>query len=250
VTTGNRTGYGVKGLNPDEWAGRTKVPRPKSDAKVDKWTRWIERIHDEVIEEIFTNRAAFVEVTTTLDANPKIPWSDILDYWVGNYGRSQAVAVRRQTDTNPQSVTLRVLLAELEADRHRITREWWVGQFEWGHQGLGDRNFDQWAYLDPDAPADSETGTELSALRIRHDIERLEAAASSIREHVDKVIAHSDRKRPATTPTFADLDAAIDVLGDVFTSYYCLLTLNSLVKLDATPQYDRLGPFRLPWIAD
>jgi hypothetical protein len=251
VSTGNRIGYVYENLNPDEWAGRQRVPPPKPDSKIEKWRRWAERIRTEVIEEVFTNRAAhraWLEVV--VEANDRIPGSDILDYWVGNYHRSQAVAVRRQIDLDDRSISLGRLLRELEQDRGLLTREWYVGQFHWGQQGLGSDGFDVWAYLDPDRPGRTESGHELSALRIRHDIERLDTAAANIKHHVNKVIAHSNRTRPTTSPTVANLDAAIDVLGEVFTSYYCLLMLRGLVRLDAVPQYDRLAPFRLAWIED
>lgn len=101
----NRTGYGFANVNPDEWAGRRRVPPPKRNSKIDKWVRWMDRIEDEAVE-IATNRGVFRDINQILDANPDIPDSDFFPFWAGNYGRSQAVAVRRQTDVSGQSITL------------------------------------------------------------------------------------------------------------------------------------------------
>ena len=246
----SRTGYGIQGLNPDEWADRERIPTPKSDSKVDKWLGWAGRIRKEMIEEIFTNREAFNSLNEALEANLEIPGSDILDYWAGNYARSQAMAVRRQTDVSGQSVTLGRLLHEMDGDRSRLSRQRWVGQYEWGHQGRGDDDFDRWAYLDPEEPDESESGQELSALVISHDIERLNVAAAGVRDHVDRVIAHADEKPSTWCLTFGQLDRAIDVLGEVFSTYYTLLTCTALAQLYAVPQYDRLAPFRQAWIIE
>ena len=247
----NRIGYGVASFNPDVANGRTEVAPPKLNSKIDKWRRWNERIGSEMVEEIFTNRAAYREWIEMLKRNPEIPHSDIIDFQIGNYGRSQAVAVRRQTDVGRQSVSLGRLLQELSSDNGLITREWWVGQYEWGHQERGDTDFDQFAYLDPKSPDKSETGAELSQRKVEHDIERLNAEAAMIRKYVDKVIAHSDEKADRVEiPTLSDLDAAIDVLGNVFHTYNLLLTTGWLMRLDATPQFDRLAPFRMPWATD
>lgn len=243
------SGIDMKDFNPDVLEGRTRIPAPKNDSRIAKWREWAERIRKETVSEIFTNREAFRAVARLLKSNPSIPGSDILSFSVGNYVRSQAVAVRRQTDVDSQSVTLGQLLKELESDNVRITRTWWIGQYDWGHQGRGDADFDQWAYLDPDEPHHSEPGDVLSPLRVKHDIQRLQDACVAIRIHVDKVIAHSDRKPPAVAPTFGELDRAIDVLGEVFSSYYNLLTCQALAHLYATPQFDRLAPFRQTWIS-
>jgi hypothetical protein len=243
-----RLDHGLADFNLDEAEGRKFIRPAKPDSRIDKWIRWLDRIEPEVVDEIATNRALFREVSEVLDANPEIPGSDFFAYWAGNYGRSQAVAVRRQTDISGQSITLGRLLVEIRANRQLLTRERYVGMYEWGHQSRGDGDFDAFAYLDPENHQPDETGNELSERRIGDDIERLNNSADVIRHHVDRVIAHADQRPPPYSPTFADLDEAIDVILELVMRYSQLLTGKGYVTLEATPQFDRLAPFRVAWI--
>jgi hypothetical protein len=135
---------GLAGANPDERAGRKRVPSPKNNDRINKWRRWLDRIRDDM-HDIYGNQAAFNEINSML-TDPRILGSVILDYLAGNYGRSQAVAVQRQTDQNGQSMALGRLLAELSHSTELIARNWVVGQYQWGAQGIGDRAFDAWAF--------------------------------------------------------------------------------------------------------
>lgn len=240
-------GSGFDRMNPDEFAGRKRVPAPKNNGTIDKWRRWLDRIRDD-LHDIHGNQAAFNEINSML-TNPAIPGSAIIDYIAGNYARSQAVAVRRQTDVGGRSITLGRLLTELKAT-DLITREWVVGQFPWGMQGFGDRQFDAWAYLDPEHPAADEPGDALSPGVVERDIQRLAHTANPIRRYVDTHLAHADAKPTKDIPTFADLADAINVVGDVFNRYHTLLTGTSILQLAPVPQYDWLAPFRVPWLTD
>lgn len=200
------------------------------------------------MQDIHGNRSAFNEINSLL-TNPGIPGSAILDYWAGNFATSQAVAVRRQTDSNGRSITLARLLAELRGNSNAISRSWSVGQFPWGMQGLGDRQFDVWAYLDPDHPAADEAGDGLSTRVIDRDIQLLHDVAEPIRRYVDTHLAHADAKPSKDIPTFHDLAEATVTVGDVFRRYYALLTGSAILDLAPVPQYDWLAPFRVPWIS-
>lgn len=58
------------------------------------------------------------------------------------------------------------------------------------------------------------------------------------------VPVRSERKHPS----FSELDKAIDVLFDLFIKYYLILTATALASVEPVPQYDLLGPYRIPWI--
>ena len=233
-------------LNLDEFAGRTRVPEPKNDSRINKWRGWLERIRED-LHDIFLNQAAHTEITSMLTGRA-IPGSAIVDCIFGNYARSQAIAVRRQTDAGGQSITLRRLLNELLSNPELITRDWYVGQFPWGTQHLGDRQFNTWAHLDPEHPDPDEPGDRLLPGIVERDILLITNKTGLVRRYVDTHVAHADASPVKDIPTFADLADAITTVGEIFQRYYTLLTLSSITQLDPVPQYDWLAPFRVAWL--
>jgi hypothetical protein len=102
-------------------------------------------------------------------------------------------------------------------------------------------NFDRFAgqgraYIDPGA--------------VRDDIARLDEAAATIRRYADEAVAHAAEHVSGEVPTWADLHAAIDVVGELLQKYYSLLTASSIWMMLPTIHEDWLAPFRQPWLSE
>jgi hypothetical protein len=137
------------------------------------------------------------------------------------------------------------LIREVEQDAHRLTRDFWVGL--WTNPdavrfGLPQRAWQkQWAgevgdHLDPAIPAS--------------DLERLTSGAEKVEDYVDQYLAHRDARPSAGLPTFADLDAAIDMLGELYAKYGNLLTASVYPILVPAIQHPWLAVFRQPWMPE
>ena len=222
--------------------GRTL--RGVTDSKIAKWQRWLdERIRPDLVT-IYSYRDTFNELVRIAAENQRLPDSYFWDFLRGTYAVSQAVAVRRQADVDPRTITLGRLLTEVACDASRLSRKVWVGMWEPGPPPIGltvaEKAFtEQWAgkvgeYLDPTIPE-----ADLADLKLKTD---------AVTRYVDQNIAHSDAKPRSHIPTFADLDAAVDLLGYLFRKYGNLLTAAMYPSLVPVHQEDWLGIFREPWI--
>jgi hypothetical protein len=215
-----------------------------SDSKIAKWQSWLDnRIRPDLVT-VYAYRDTFNEVVRIAADNEQLPDSYFWDFLRGTYATSLAVAVRRQADVDPRTITLARLLTEIASDAPRLTREFWVGMWEPGPRPIGltvaENAFaEQWAgnmgdHLDPAIP-----NADLADLRSKTD---------AVTRYVDQHVAHSDAKPRSAIPTFADLDAAVDCLGYLFQKYGNLLTASMYPGLVPVHQDDWLAIFRQPWI--
>jgi hypothetical protein len=81
------------------------------------------------------------------------------------------------------------------------------------------------------------------------DIASLDRDAKLVKGFVDQHLAHTQAKPTAQMPTFADLDEAIDSVGEMFKKYSTTLTGASWMTLEPALNHDWKAIFRLPWIA-
>jgi AbiU2 len=213
------------------------------DSLVEKWQRWCTgKIQQEVVT-MHLHRYAWREVGQIIEKHGALPDSYYWEYMRDTYAVTQAVAVRRQADTDPRADSLGRLILEIRADAPRITRDFWVGLWTVDDEFTefeANRGFDALAgagevRLDPAGPA--------------ADLEALAQGASSVKVYVDRFLAHSDsRAQPSMLPTLNDIHDAIDVIGELFKKYNNLLTASSFVFLEPAIQHDWLAVFRQPWI--
>jgi hypothetical protein len=104
----------------------------------------------------------------------------------------------------------------------------------------GHRNFDRFCKT----PGDDQLDPNL----IRADIAKLNEAGQVVEGYVNETVAHTADETTHQVPTFADLNAAIDIIGDLFMKYTSLVKAEAFFDLVPTIQYDWKAPFRQPWI--
>jgi hypothetical protein len=83
---------------------------------------------------------------------------------------------------------------------------------------------------------------------IKQDLDALRGHYEAIESYVDRRIAHFDEKGPRSIPTFAELDRALDALGEIFQRYATLLTGEEPSIFAPVPDYDWLAPLRVAWL--
>lgn len=215
-------------------------------AQVAKWRSWIEKdIRSDVVGMHF-KRMIWREVQEMVAANPEVgdvP-SAFWDFYGENYAAAQAIAVRRQADRDARTCSLARLIKEMQDNAELLTRDYYVGL-------LGERtdsdllvkransDFDRLAgsgdHLDPEIPA--------------RDFEVLQNDAHRLRIYVNEHVAH-DMAEPTLPemPTYADLHAAIDSVGEIFKKYAVTLTGGWWATLEPAIQGDWKAIFRVPWL--
>lgn len=216
------------------------------DSKVDKWRRWVSHegfVREEVLM-LHLRRYVWQETARMVRENESLPDSYWWRFLVDNYIACQAVAIRRQADTNPRVVSLGRLLTEIRDDAARITRlvlaGIWQPEDSWGERDL-DEAFERFSgaargHVDPAIPE-----ADLVALR---------SGAATVTVYADRHLAHVDSRPlpPEELPSVNDLHAAIDLIGSHFRRYHLLLTSADMPVLIPILQHDWTAPFRQAWI--
>lgn len=81
------------------------------------------------------------------------------------------------------------------------------------------------------------------------DLKKLKATVAPVTKFVNGTVAHIDSREMKDTTTLSKLSAAIDLLGEFFKRYQCLLTGSHQWALEPVIQGDWQAPFRQPLFA-
>ncbi len=166
------------------------------------------------------------------------------DFYGENYAAAQAIAVRRQADRDARTCSLARLIKEMQDDAELLTRDYYVGLLDERTDSdllvkRANSDFDRLAgsgdHLDPEIAA--------------RDFEVLQNDAHRLRVYVNEHVAH-DMAEPTVPemPTYADLHAAIDSVGEIFKKYAVTLTGGWWATLEPAIQGDWKAIFRVPWL--
>lgn len=198
------------------------------------WQEWLGIISQDIFTVYFW-RATWLTLGDIIRGNSDIEPSYLFGYMSNVYGSSQAVAVRRLADERADVVSLAVLIKDMKRNARDITADWWTSL----NPAAEARDFRRFA----------ATGTNCFDVAIASsDLARLRAAVAQVKQYVDQHVAHRDRNRTKDVPTFADIHAAVDVVGDVFRTYHTLLTTAEMTSLVPEPDLDWFQPLTVPWV--
>lgn len=216
------------------------------DSKVDKWRTWLSHngpVRDEILR-LHLRRYVWQEVMRMLrEYGDRLPDSYWWRFMADNYIACQAIAVRRQADTDPRVITLGRLLSEITKDAQRITRP--VLAAIWKADGPLDARD-----LDAKFNEFSRGGGHFDPAVAAADLEMLRDGAAKITSYADRHLAHLDASPLPVDdlPSVDDLHAAVGVIGDLFRRYHLLLTAADMPFLVPVLQPDWMAPLRQPWI--
>ena len=215
----------------------------RSDQLYAKWLEWLEAI-DRDMTRMFRDRFMWREVAA-MTKTAALPSSHIFNGLNTWYAQAQMIAVRRQAEVASPGrkpvVSLATLLHQIALHPNVMTRDRYVSLYPPDMRGRGDAAFERIAGV-----GETQIPAEIPGAAI----DRLGAAAGPVKQYVDRVVAHSDRRKPRTIPTFGDLDHAIDAVGEVFAEWSQWLTASVRWEMEPVFQYDWKAPFRRAWLPE
>jgi hypothetical protein len=162
--------------------------------------------------------------------------------WIAsNYYTSQAIGIRRQADLRTDVISLAALIKRVADAPEVLSRERFSDAG--GRDDHADRDFDTLIgavgldHIDPATPLD--------------DLERLRDGTEPVRTWATKEVAHYDPNKGTFEVglTYADLHAAIGLVGELFQKYYSLIRVTH-VLLDKLVMPLWAVIFRVAWIPD
>ena len=167
------------------------------------------------------------------------------------YVHAQSMAIRRQCDDDKRTTCLRRLIGQVQEERRRLTRKWYVAW--WVQEGLsegtilqGDEPFHADLANDSfDKFADAKKPNIVSGARLDRDRSELDEVAAKVIELTNKHIAHLERGARVEM-TYGEFDAAIEHLGEKLQQYQLFLGRSSMLSVAPVIQTDWLEPLRRP----
>lgn len=213
---------------------------PRLDPRLEKWLRWLAVIKLQ-IQDLVMTKHTFHEVQKMIRENETLQTSNsFYKYLTITYVSHVVMGVRRQIKHDPQSVSFVQLLEELAATPQVLTRSYYTGLYVGsGVEDLADGDFNRFA--EPGA-AHIDAGLVLT------DMAELKDVTAKCEDFADKRLAHHDKRDPKQLPTYNDIDAAIDLLDQLYCRYALMLEAQAPDTLLPTWQYDWKEIFRTPWL--
>ena len=216
------------------------APPGQHDRLHEKWCDWLEEITTHVYN-LFHNRAVWREMSEALSRHEG---GVFLAHYADLYVSGQVMAVRRLADDRADgpTVSLGRLLGDLERNPAVMNRDRYVSMHTTGDEH--DASF--WIEQAKNVFAErfGDGSASLCQAKNRDRLDRLSAASQAISDFADRFVAHLDTRKLVELPTYDDLDAAIDQVGEVLKEVTLLLTAASLVDAEPTIQEDWKRPFR------
>jgi hypothetical protein len=182
----------------------------------------LEHVSDE-IHELWLDRHVW-QTFRRITEESNVAKGSFIAAWVGEqYYRRAAVAVRAMVDHDRDSDSLINLMVRVEADPALAS-----------------------GYV-PDL-IDATSGT-LDPAKVRADIDALTAAATQVRNYVNKYLAHIDKAPTQPIPAIAVVDDAVQLLGDLLRRY-TLLIKNADLRVEPIVLFDWTSVFKTPWLRE
>lgn len=221
------------------------------DLLVEWETVWLKNVAHQ-IHGLYHRRQLHDEFLAMLDNQDHPDTGIFRDSYHLMYIEAQVMVIRRQSDNDNRTLSLRRLIGQLERHRQRFTRDWYVRRW------VGDRDPespDKLERLDArfhlkaaneafDRFTDEPGGAQLGGRGLQEDRERLLAMTDSVVRYANAVVAHAEREPNNVAVTYSDFHHALEHLGAMLRRYYLLVNQGGLVTATPTIQGDWKGPFR------
>jgi hypothetical protein len=226
-----------------------KPERMSDDELFRDWTAALERIKQEMYH-LGHNRRIFRLVRGIANDNHRVrdTGGHVLDWMFGNYVLAAGMMFRRDVDRDQSTVNLLNLLYEL-GERPQVVnrgryRALWGDTDRHPERMRCDRAFDSFEPIrHPGEPERDHADPE----KIARDRDELLRDVERVRSYVERTMAHRAREAPLPV-TWAEFDAALDSVINLFIKYHALVTQNALDTVEPVPQYNERECFTFPWI--
>lgn len=200
---------------------------------------------------LMSNRFFFREFQKIRENNPKLNVNNHFFNWIWeDYIYSASMGVRRLVDRDPKTNSLYILLKEIKNNPEILSRERYISIF------VMDSGFSrEEASMFFDRLV-GEGKQHVDPTRVQGDIDILFEKYGKLKNYINKIIAHAERKaqakmeKPEDLPTIGDLDDCIDYLEKLLIEYYAIFYAGTYTTLLPTIQYPWKDIFKFPWIAE
>jgi hypothetical protein len=235
---GRRRGYGA-GADV-----RARLAHLSDDDLVARWHGIIEVVRKE-LTRLNLQRQFMQEATDVMNGNPRFlahRGRRLMDYTRDWYGTAMAIAYRRQTDSSPESASLRVLLDEMTVrpDAYRVDTLR-------PHMGRASDDVIEDMVV---RTVVRKGSSQIDLAVLRKDYADLAQVGKNVRNFVNKHVAHTDiaaNQNPIET-TFDEIHSAAVTCERIASRWVTALT-GPAYSFDVTKQYGWHEVFDFPWRA-
>ncbi|MGZ3392393.1 MAG: hypothetical protein ACXVCF_22770, partial [Isosphaeraceae bacterium] len=158
-----------------------------ADQRIEKWKRWLEKPIKNGVITLYHHRQIWREVGAIIKENGNLPDSVFWQYHRDLYAITQAIAIRRQADLHPDVASLAKLLVEVRDNPEPVTPAFWLSLWD-------DPDDEMFAKRQWDKDYGGEVGDHLDPAMPAADYEELMEAGASVKNYVDKHVAHADQR--------------------------------------------------------
>ena len=225
--------------------------------KLDKWLRWMEPIHDEILM-LVQDEKVFWEVQDIIRENPRIQKpSSFYRYLERSYISHALAGLRRQIKPHKDSISFVGLLKDIAENPAELSLNYYRSRWTADEGRLdetGPALLEAAVGVDLIAEEFSQyadaTGTHVCSQMVKTDFAKLKESAEACEEFGDKRIHHRDKKDPKVVPTHPQLRNCIDLLDKTYVKYHSLFYAEAIATgtMAPTPDYDWKAIFREPWL--
>lgn len=217
--------------------------------------RWLESLKHQIYA-LHHRRQIHDDFLQMLDAQHH-PDTDVFrDAFHGMYIESQVMAIRRQADDDPRTLSLCRLMGQLFNHRREFTRSWYVARWMKGkdpnssdeRERLEGRMHLKFANEAFDRFTDRVGEERLGGRRLQEDMKDLRKMTEDVVRYVNAHVAHVEAAPEDVSVTYDSFHRAVDHLGEMLKRYYLLINQGGLVTATPTIQGDWKGPFRRPLV--
>lgn len=210
----------------------------QKDPKYQKWLKSLGKIRSE-ISELVLSRHVFQRIYEIVTINQEINKGNLFYDWLSkNYGQSSLMGIRRLIDKDKKTLSLYVLLQDCLENNNKLSRKLHISLYSDEMKGLGENQFDDLAGKNNNSFPKSE---------IEKDIYKLDNIRELLKSHINKKIAHLDKKEHGKIPTLLEIYNSVDTLVEIAHKYSLIITAVDH-KFMPVIQNDWESIFKTPWI--
>lgn len=227
----------------------SKKLRALSDEDV--WTRWNQRMARvrQDLHYVYSTRRNFNDVASLFERNEELKsiGGGVYDWMFRMWSRDIVIAIRRELDSDANTVCLGRLLDEMAQRPRVITRARYLGDIPEGdfrYQMLW-KTFDGFGVIRQSAT--SPLTDYLDPAGIAADRQHLAKIAKPVVAFANQLIAHRSETEHVPV-TLGDVNRTVKAIEEAFIKYYAIIVGPSLMGLEPSHIGNWLAPFEIPWI--
>ena len=222
----------------------------KSLSDEDMWKRWNERMGRvrQELHYVYGTRGRFNAITGLFEKNEKLKavGGDVYDWMFRMWARDVVIAIRRELDSDSNTVCLGRLLDEMAQRPKVITRARYLGEIaedDFRYRMLWN-TFDDFGVISQSATASLTDYLDPTGISV--DRKRLLKVARPVLAYANQLVAHRSETEHVPV-TLGDVNRAVEVIEEVFLKYYAIIVGPSVMGLEPSIIHDWMKPFEIPW---